>query len=78
MCLVTAFFEPRTTTSPRSGPVGSMTHASAMAPSVGSGCARRATLKMLHSKRNIMKYPVKHGVRAVLVAGGRLSWRSGG
>ena len=44
MCLVTAFFDPRTEMSPRSGPDGSTCHVSVTQTTVGASagpCARR-------------------------------------
>jgi hypothetical protein len=39
MCLVTAFFEPRTEMSPRSGPDGSTCHVPVTLPTVGCRAA---------------------------------------
>jgi hypothetical protein len=39
MCLVTAFFDPRTVMSPRSGPDGSTCHVSVTPTTVGGACA---------------------------------------
>ena len=39
MCLVTAFFDPRTPMSPRSGPDGSTCHVSVTPTTVGGACA---------------------------------------
>src|SRR5271154_3809674 len=41
MCLVTAFFDPRTEMSPRSGPDGSTCHVSVTQTTVGGGPRRR-------------------------------------